>query len=93
MPEYQLSLDQFGEKPKPKMPPLPAGMATVVWYSYKGGVGRSMGLANICSLLVRQGYRVGVMDLDLEAPGLDTIPPFQKEADTSLGVLGFLSDI
>ena len=52
-----------------------------------------MGLANICSLLIQRGYRVGVMDLDLEAPGLDTISPFNKDADTSLGVLGFLSDI
>lgn len=70
-----------------------APMTTVAWYSFKGGVGRTMGLANVCSLLARDGYRVGVLDLDLEAPGLHTIPPFRVEADTRLGVLGYLTDL
>jgi len=68
-------------------------MTTVAWYSFKGGVGRSMSLANVCSLLVRDGYRVGVVDLDLEAPGLHTIAPFHLDADMRMGVLGYLSDL
>ena len=42
----------------------------VTFYSYKGGVGRSSTLANVAVLLARWGYRVLVIDWDLEAPGL-----------------------
>ncbi|MGH9828513.1 MAG: tyrosine-protein kinase family protein, partial [Blastocatellia bacterium] len=43
----------------------------VTFYSYKGGVGRSMALANIAVLLARRGLKVLVVDWDLEAPGLE----------------------
>jgi MinD-like ATPase involved in chromosome partitioning or flagellar assembly len=46
------------------------GMITT-FYSYKGGVGRTMALANIAVLLARRGLRVLAVDWDLEAPGLD----------------------
>lgn len=42
----------------------------VTFYSYKGGVGRTMALANVAFLAASNGYRVLVMDWDLEAPGL-----------------------
>ena len=41
------------------------------FYSYKGGVGRSMALANIAVLLSRLGQKLLVIDWDLEAPGLE----------------------
>lgn len=41
------------------------------FYSYKGGVGRSMALANIAEILFGRGLRVLVVDFDLEAPGLE----------------------
>jgi MinD-like ATPase involved in chromosome partitioning or flagellar assembly len=43
----------------------------VTFYSYKGGVGRSMALANIAVLLARRGLKVLAVDWDLEAPGLE----------------------
>ena len=43
----------------------------VTFYSYKGGVGRTMALANIAVLLSQMGKRVLVVDWDLEAPGLE----------------------
>jgi MinD-like ATPase involved in chromosome partitioning or flagellar assembly len=43
----------------------------VTFYSYKGGVGRSMALANIAVLLAREGLKVLAVDWDLEAPGLE----------------------
>jgi len=43
----------------------------VTFYSYKGGVGRTMALANVAALLAKQGRRVFLIDFDLEAPGLD----------------------
>jgi cellulose biosynthesis protein BcsQ len=47
------------------------GGVVYTFYSFKGGVGRSMALANIACLLSRWGKRVLVVDWDLEAPGLD----------------------
>ena len=52
--------------------PLPLSMSRVVtFYSYKGGVGRTLALANIGVLLAKRGKRVLLMDWDLEAPGLE----------------------
>lgn len=41
----------------------------IAFYSYKGGVGRSLALANTAYELARQGNKVLILDLDLEAPG------------------------
>jgi DNA-binding winged helix-turn-helix (wHTH) protein/CO dehydrogenase nickel-insertion accessory protein CooC1 len=41
------------------------------FYSYKGGAGRSMALANIAEYLVDLGVSVVMIDCDLEAPGLE----------------------
>lgn len=43
----------------------------ITFYSYKGGVGRSMALANIAVLLAQWKYKVLIVDWDLEAPGLE----------------------
>jgi MinD-like ATPase involved in chromosome partitioning or flagellar assembly len=43
----------------------------ITFYSFKGGVGRSMSLANIAIMLAKWNYRVLVIDWDLEAPGLE----------------------
>ena len=43
----------------------------VTFYSYRGGVGRSMAMANVGEILADMGYRVIVCDWDLEAPGLE----------------------
>ena len=40
-------------------------------YSFKGGVGRSMALANLGAYFCRKGLRVVMVDWDLEAPGLE----------------------
>ena len=44
----------------------------VVFYSIKGGVGRSTALAACAWTLAESGQRVLVLDLDLESPGLST---------------------
>ena len=38
------------------------------FYSYKGGAGRSMALANVARWFYLQGLRVVMIDWDLEAP-------------------------
>lgn len=45
-------------------------MKTITFYSYKGGAGRSLALANAARYLVRLGFSVVALDFDLEAPGL-----------------------
>jgi cellulose biosynthesis protein BcsQ len=42
----------------------------ITFYSYKGGTGRTMALANIAWILAANGHRVLVVDWDLESPGL-----------------------
>ncbi|WP_406448603.1 FxSxx-COOH system tetratricopeptide repeat protein [Streptomyces sp. NBC_00876] len=42
----------------------------VTFYSYKGGTGRTMALANTAWILAANGQRVLAVDWDLEAPGL-----------------------
>ena len=43
----------------------------VTFYSWKGGVGRSMAMANVAAQLARRGRSVLMVDWDLEAPGLE----------------------
>jgi MinD-like ATPase involved in chromosome partitioning or flagellar assembly len=45
-------------------------MQTITFYSYKGGTGRSLALANAAVYLARLGFSVVALDFDLEAPGL-----------------------
>ena len=64
----------------------------ITFYSYKGGTGRSMALANIACLLAEQqtaagGKGVLMIDWDLEAPGLHRY--FAKRLTTTrLGIEG-----
>jgi cellulose biosynthesis protein BcsQ len=54
----------------------------MTFYSYKGGTGRSMMLANVAWLLATNGERVLVIDWDLEAPGLHRyFRPFLVDPD------------
>lgn len=48
-------------------------MRVVTFYSYKGGVGRTLALLNVAATLLRRGNRVLLVDFDLEAPGLDAV--------------------
>lgn len=45
----------------------------VSFYSFKGGVGRTTGLAAFAIQRARLGERVVVLDLDMEAPGVGTL--------------------
>jgi cellulose biosynthesis protein BcsQ/tetratricopeptide (TPR) repeat protein len=53
----------------------------VTFYSYKGGTGRTMAVANIAWILASRGKRVLTVDWDLESPGLHKFfRPFLDEA-------------
>ena len=63
----------------------------ITFYSYKGGVGRSLALANIAALLVQRGRRVVLIDFDLEAPGLDSFEEFKAIA-AKPGVVEYVTE-
>jgi Mrp family chromosome partitioning ATPase len=67
----------------------------VTFYSYKGGTGRSMALANVAWVLASSGKRVLTIDWDLEAPGLHRyFEPFlaDKSLEQSTGIIDFVRD-
>jgi len=45
---------------------------SITFYSFKGGVGRTLALVNVAARLARMGRKVLLVDFDLEAPGLET---------------------
>lgn len=55
-----------------RIAPLAVGAPRVVFFSIKGGVGRSTALSATAWRLAQAGKRVLVLDLDLESPGLST---------------------
>lgn len=63
----------------------------ITFYSYKGGVGRTVALMNVAVLLAQRGS-VLVVDFDLEAPGCDDYlrPFFAKHRKPAPGLLGLL---
>ncbi|MET7621290.1 FxSxx-COOH system tetratricopeptide repeat protein [Streptomyces sp. NPDC005408] len=55
------------------MTPSSDGRGSVVtFYSFKGGVGRTMAVANVAWIMASRGLRVLAVDWDLEAPGLQS---------------------
>ncbi|QJE03730.1 AAA family ATPase (plasmid) [Massilia forsythiae] len=66
-------------------------MYVVTFYSFKGGVGRTMSLVNVAAELAKQGKRILMVDFDLEAPGLSDF----ELIDTSTknpGLVEFITD-
>ena len=61
------------------------------FYSYKGGVGRSMALVNVAELIYRAGLNVIMVDWDLEAPGLEKFyPDLSEQVLSSPGIIDLL---
>ncbi|OQP60591.1 hypothetical protein A3860_32780 [Niastella vici] len=62
----------------------------ITFYSYKGGVGRTMALANIAYELSKRNSKVLIVDWDLEAPGIERYFSGFKIENTSEGLLQLL---
>ena len=65
-------------------------MRTVTFYSYKGGVGRTLAMANVGRSMARAGDRVLLVDFDLEAPGLSIMSDLGSDR-TREGVVDFVA--
>jgi len=48
-------------------------------HSFRGGTGKSNLTANLTALVARQGYRVGVVDTDIQSPGIHVIFGMDEE--------------
>lgn len=66
-------------------------MYVVTFYSFKGGVGRTMALVNVAVELAQRGRRVLAVDFDLEAPGLDTFSIFRSRKRRR-GIVEFVTE-
>jgi tetratricopeptide (TPR) repeat protein len=75
-----------GEGPSPRMGQI------VTFYSFKGGTGRTMALANAAWILAANGKRVLIADWDLESPGLHRfVQPFiDAGASDRPGIVDFV---
>lgn len=70
---------------------VPPGPPIVVFYSFKGGLGRSTTLASFAIQRARAGERVAVVDFDLDAPGVGTLLSADPEGTISpWGVVDYL---
>jgi CobQ/CobB/MinD/ParA nucleotide binding domain len=70
-------------------------MRTITFYSYKGGVGRSLLVANAARYLSILGKSVVALDFDLEAPGLHYKFELGSESartEPSRGIVDILTD-
>ena len=67
----------------------------VTFYSYKGGTGRTMAMANVAWIIASNGKRVLAVDWDLESPGLHKFfHPFLDESTITAtpGVIEIIND-
>lgn len=76
-PPWKIQFVDQGRKP-----------AVVTFFSFKGGVGRTTALVATALTLARNGHKVAIVDLDLEAPGLSTV--FFKDKVENFGVIDYL---
>ncbi len=68
-------------------------METITFYSYKGGVGRTLALANVAHYLALLGQKVVTIDFDLEAPGLHyKLFPVDPNRSFSPGLVDYVND-
>lgn len=66
-------------------------MLYTTFYSYKGGVGRTLSLVNSAKILSKSGKNVFLIDMDLEAPGINSYNIFRSPKNC-LGVVDYITD-
>lgn len=65
-------------------------MKTITFYSYKGGVGRTLTAVNFAVYLAKLGQRIVLIDFDLEAPGSDSKFPDIPLPKNQKGLLDYI---
>src|SRR3954451_22127629 len=52
----------------------------VAVHSYRGGTGKSNTTANLAATLARAGSRVGIVDTDIQSPGIHAVFGFDEDS-------------
>lgn len=65
-------------------------MKAITFFSYKGGVGRTLAATNFAVYLAKLGLRVVIMDFDLDAPGVDSKFPSFTLPKNQLGLIDYI---
>lgn len=67
-------------------------MKKIMFYSYKGGSGRTVASGNVAAALAKLGQRTAVIDLDFEAPGLHHVLGAEgtQQYEAGLGIQHYL---
>ncbi len=60
----------------------------ISFYSYKGGVGRTVALMQTANLLALKGKKIALIDLDIEAPSFNEI--FSESIQSDKGLMNYL---
>ena len=48
-------------------------------HSFRGGTGKSNSTANLAALVARHGNRVGIVDTDIQSPGIHVLFGFNED--------------
>ncbi|MBH8566324.1 MinD/ParA family protein [Nostoc sp. CENA67] len=48
-------------------------------HSFRGGTGKSNSTANLAAIVARHGYRVGIIDTDIQSPGIHVLFGFDEQ--------------
>ena len=59
-------------------------------HSFRGGTGKSNTTANVAALLARDGKRVGIVDLDIQSPGIHVLFGMDQDTDMRHSLNDFL---
>ncbi len=73
----------FSDSENPQWRAVEEGPPIIVFYSFKGGLGRSTTLASLAIQRARAGERVCVVDFDLDAPGIGRLLSADEKGITS----------
>lgn len=79
----------FIDVPEPLWPSA-EGPPLIVFYSFKGGMGRSTALASFAIQRARAGERVCVIDFDLDSPGVGLLLNHGQGVTARWGVVDYL---
>ncbi|PZV27254.1 MAG: chromosome partitioning protein [Snowella sp.] len=65
-------------------------MKVITFYSYKGGVGRTLAASNFAVYLAKLGLKTVVIDFDLEAPGINAKFGLPELSSNQKGLLDYI---
>ncbi len=65
-------------------------MKSITFFSYKGGVGRTLAATNFAVYLAKLGLKVVILDFDLDAPGVDSKFPGFSLPEKQLGLIDYV---